>query len=54
MDIKNVKLVIFDMDGLMLDTEQCYYYGVKEMCEKKENKSRYECIPRRNWNFWGN
>ena len=38
MDIKNVKLVIFDMDGLMLDTEQCYYYGVKEMCEKKKIK----------------
>ena len=39
MDIKNVKLVIFDMDGLMLDTEQCYYYGVKEMCEKKKIKA---------------
>lgn len=38
MDIKNVKMVIFDMDGLMLDTEQCYYYGVKEMCEKKKIK----------------
>ena len=35
MNIHDIKMVIFDMDGLMLDTERYYYYSVKEMCEKK-------------------
>ena len=34
MNIHDIKMVIFDMDGLMLDTERYYYYSVKEMCEK--------------------
>ncbi len=36
MDIRNLKLVIFDMDGLMFDTERYYFKSVKEMCEEKK------------------
>lgn len=33
--MKDVKLVIFDMDGLLFDTERLYYSAMKQVMEKK-------------------
>jgi len=32
--LKDVKLVIFDMDGLLFDTERLYYSAMKQVMEK--------------------